>query len=52
VPLRHDYNKKSIFPEENKKNKFCRMSFENIEEGVGKPENVRENTTPSWVAVI
>jgi len=28
------------------------MSFGNIEEGVGKPENVRENTTPSWVAVI
>jgi len=28
------------------------MSFGNIEEGVGKPENVRENTTPSWDAVI
>jgi len=28
------------------------MSFGNIEEGVGKPENVRENTTPSWVAVM
>jgi len=28
------------------------MSFGNIEEGVGKPEIVRENTTPSWVAVI
>jgi len=28
------------------------MSFGNIEEGVGKPENVRENTTPSWDAVM
>ena len=31
--------------------KDTQMSFGNIEDGVGKPETVRENTTPSWDAV-
>ena len=67
VSLRHDYHKKSIFPEKKEKKnttklrkadnincqnlKDTQMSFGNIEDGVGKPETVRENTTPSWDAV-